>query len=179
MRSRTRAAGIGGLASLACLGCFASPARAQAPRSQLAVVSQWVGGTRIDIMYRRPVARGRELFGVLVPWGHIWTPSADSAARITLSTPIDVNGSRLAAGSYSIWTIPDSTTWTVVFNRVPAVFHLRYPGADDALRVHATPTRGDHVETLMFTFPVVDADSARLELRWGSTIVPLSIRAKP
>jgi hypothetical protein len=59
------------------------------------------------------------------------------------------------------------------------VFHLRYPGTDDVLRVHATPTRGDHVETLMFTFPVVDADSARLELRWGSTIVPLSIRAKP
>ena len=56
----------------------------------------------------RPVARGRELFGALVPWGRIWTPSADSAARITLSTPIEVNGSRLAAGTYSIWTIPDS-----------------------------------------------------------------------
>jgi hypothetical protein len=179
MRSRTRAIGIRAVASLACLGCAASSASTQTPRSQLAVVSQWVGGTRIDIMYRRPVARGRELFGALVPWGHIWTPSADSAARITLSTPIEVNGSRLAAGSYSIWAIPDSTTWTVVFNSVPAVFHLRYPGTDDVLRVHATPTRGDHVETLMFTFPVVDADSARLELRWGSTIVPLSIRAKP
>ena len=176
MISHLRAVGIAGLT---CLARPASPAGAQAPRSQLAIVSQWVGGTRIDITYRRPVARGRELFGALVPWGHIWTPSADSAARITLSTAIEVNGSRLAAGSYSVWTIPDSTTWTVVFNSVPAVFHLRYPGADDVLRVRATPTYGDHVETLMFTFPVVDADSARLELRWGRTILPLSIRAKP
>lgn len=173
MRSRIRNIGIGSLV------CLASVAGAQAPRSQLAVVSQWVGGARIDIMYRRPVARGRELFGALVPWGRVWTPSADSAARIILSTPIEVNGARLAAGSYSIWMIPDSATWTVVFNSVAAVFHLRYPGADDVLRVRATPTSGDHVETLMFTFPVVDADSARLELRWGRTIVPLSIRAKP
>jgi len=46
------------------------------------------------------------------------------------------------------------------------------------LRVKAAPVSGPHVETLMFSFPVADADSARLELRWGTTVVPLSIRAK-
>jgi len=153
-------------------------AGAQNTRSQLGSVSQSIAGTRVEIVYRRPVARGRSLFGVLVPWGRVWTPSADTAARLTTSGPLQVNGSDLPAGTYSLWTIPDSTSWTIVFNSVPEVFHLRYPEGKDVLRVRATPASGEHVETLMFTFPVVDADSARLELHWGTTVVPLMIRAK-
>ena len=153
-------------------------AGAQNTRSQLGTVSQTIAGTRVEIVYRRPVARGRSLFGSLVPWGRVWTPSADTAARLTTSGPLQVNGSELPAGTYSVWAIPDSASWTIVFNSVAEVFHLRYPDGRDVLRVHATPASGEHVETLMFTFPVVDADSARLELRWGTTVVPLSIRAK-
>ena len=147
------------------------------PRSQLGTVSQVIAGTRIDVFYRRPVARGRTLFGALVPYGRIWTPSADSAARITFSGPVEVNGSALAAGSYGVWAIPDTASWTIVFNREASVFHLRYPEGQDALRVDAKPKQGEHVETLMFSFPMADADSARLEIRWGTTIVPLTIRA--
>ncbi len=147
-------------------------------RSQLGGVTQSIGGTRVEIVYRRPVARGRTLFGALVPWGHVWTPSADSAARITVSGPVEVNGSPLAAGSYALWAIPDSTAWTMIFSTVPEVFHLRYPEGKDALRVRATPTQGEHVETLAFVFPVVDADSAVLQLRWGTTVVPLTLRAR-
>jgi hypothetical protein len=162
---------------LACSTGIPSLEAQSTPRSQLGTVSQLVAGTRIEITYRRPVARGRTLFGVLVPYGRIWTPSADSAARITTSGPIQVNGSALAAGTYSIWTIPDSTTWTIVFNREATAFHLRYPEGQDVLRVEAKPKQGEHVETLMFAFPLADADSAHLELRWGTTVVPLTIRA--
>jgi DUF2911 family protein len=163
-------------APLAVLALFPACARAQ-PRSQLASVTQSVAGARIEIVYRRPVARGRTLFGALVPWGRIWTPSADSAARFRTSEPLEINGSKLAAGSYSVWAIPDSISWTLVFNSVTEAFHLRYPDGRDVLRVKATPLRGEHVETLLFAFPMVDADSARLELRWGTTVVPFSIRA--
>jgi hypothetical protein len=161
------------------LAAFESACAQSAPRSQLGTVSQLIAGTRVEVIYRRPVARGRALFGALVPYGRIWTPSADSAARFTVSTPVEINGSALPAGSYSLWAIPDSASWTIVFNREPAAFHLRYPEGHDALRVDAKPRQGEHVETLMFSFPVADADSARLELTWGTTVVPLTIRARP
>ncbi len=159
----------------------AAPARAQqpTPRSQLATVTQQIAGAKVEVLYRRPVARGRVLFGALVPWGRIWTPSADSAARITISSPITVNGAALAAGTYSIWTIPDSTLWTVVFNKTSAAFHLRYPEGQDVLRVRAAPEKGPAVETLMFAFPTVDGDSAVMHLHWGTTIVPLTFRVTP
>jgi hypothetical protein len=161
------------IANTACLAAQ-SP-----PKSQLGTVSQLISGARVDVVYRRPVARGRDLFGALVPWGRIWTPSADSAARITLSAPTEINGSTLAAGSYSIWSIPDSTSWTIIFNRVAIAFHLRYPDGQDVLRVKATPKRGDYVETLQWEFPMVDADSATLQLHWGNVVVPLRLKAKP
>jgi hypothetical protein len=166
------------LLALAALGGSSHPAHAQnVPRSQLGTVVQQVAAARIELLYRRPVAHGRSLFGALVPWGKIWTPSADSAARITVSAPVTVNGAALPAGTYGIWAIPDSASWTIIFSGNAAAFHLRYPEGQDVLRVQSKPQRGDHVESLLFEFPMVDADSATLQLRWGTTIVPLTIRA--
>ena len=88
-------------------GCARRSTAQAVAKSQVGGVTQHVAGTRIDILYRRPVARGRSLFGTLVPWGRIWTPSADSAARVTISAPVTVNGAALPAGSYGIWAIPD------------------------------------------------------------------------
>lgn len=152
-------------------------AQTEIPRSLPGSISQQVGHAKIELRYRRPVARGRELFGELVPYGRVWTPSADTSAVFTISAPIEVNGSPLPAGSYGIWTIPDAASWTIIFSRVPAAFHLRYPQNQDALRVTVTPGSGEYVETLQFDFPLADADSALLRLRWGTTVVPLRIRA--
>lgn len=159
---------------------LATPACAQRriPLSQLGTVSQEIAGTTIEIVYRRPVARGRPLFGALVPYGRVWTPSADSAAQITVSDPVEINGQRLEAGSYSIWAIPGADQWQLLFNSVAHVFHLNHPSGKDVLKVQATPMRGEHVETLTFAVPVADADSAEIQLRWGTTVVPLKVKAR-
>jgi hypothetical protein len=170
MRTLLLAASLASLSTAAC-------AQETMRKSQLGVVTQWIAGTKVEITYRRPMARGRALFGALVPYGRMWAPSADSAARISVSGPITINGSLLPAGTYSIWAIPDSANWALSFNSNAVLFHLNVPSSGEVLRVHAKPGTGEHVETLMFTFPMIDADSARLELRWGPTVVPLSIKA--
>ena len=170
------------LATCVAVATFVSagaPAAQTIAPSQLGKVSQTVAGTRIDITYRRPVARGRELFGALVPYGAVWTPSADTSATFQITGPTEINGTLLEAGSYGVWAIPDANTWTIIFSRVPAAFHRRYPEGQDAMRVQANTQKGEHVETLQFEFPMVDADSALLQLRWGTTIVPLKIRTRP
>jgi hypothetical protein len=166
-------------ATLATTGSETACAQEGIPRSQLGSVSQLVAGTRVEVTYRRPVARGRELFGALVPFGRVWTPSADTVAKVTFSGPVQVNGRPLAAGSYGLWSIPGENDWTLIFSSVPNSFHLRYPEGRDVLRVQAPTEKGEHVETLQFSFPMVDADSALLQLRWGTTVVPMRIRAVP
>ena len=163
--------------AITCCALASSAAAQQIPRSQRASVSQTVGHTDITIRYRRPVARGRTLFGDVVSWGRVWTPGADSATTIRVSTAVRVNGDSLPAGTYSIWMIPDSTAeWTVIFSRSQPVFHTPYPGDDyDQMRLRVMPRRGEHMETLAFYFPVVDGPSATLVMHWGTTVVPLTI----
>ena len=148
----------------------------QVQASQSGSVSQTIANTELTITYDRPVARGRALFGGIVPYGEIWNPGANDATAITLSRAVTINGHRLDAGKYSIWAIPGEREWTVIFSRAADVFHQPYPGEEhDALRLTIAPTTGDYVETLAFYFPVVEKKDVELRLHWGETIVPFAI----
>ncbi len=96
-----------------------------------------------------------------------------------LDEPVQFNGATLAAGAYSIWAIPDSLSWTIIFSRQATAFHMRYPEGQDVLRIKAAPGRAEPVETLQWEFPMVDADSATLQLHWGTTTVPIRVHVKP
>ncbi len=146
------------------------------PFSQRAAVTQQLGNTNVTITYGRPNARGRTLFGGVVAWGEVWCPGADQATAITLSKDVMLGGQRLAAGKYSLWAIPDSAEWTLIFSRAADVFHVPYPGASkDALRLKVKPQSGPFMETLAFYFPSANADRALLNLQWGETIVQVPI----
>jgi len=146
-------------------------------KSQAAAVSQRIANTEVTITYSRPVARGRELFGALVPHEQVWNPGADQATVVAFTRDVHVNEQPLAAGKYSIWAIPRPRVWTVIFSNAADVYHTPYPGeARDALRLDVESEAGPHMEALMFYFPVVEGKDARLQLHWGSLVVPLSIR---
>jgi len=173
--SRGTGLALGALVLLS-LNAVSSCAQTSNPRpSQRGTVTQRVADTEIDIQYFRPSARGRDLFPGVVRWGRTWTPGADSATTIRVSTDVKVNGHALAAGTYSLWTEPQPEKWTVIFNKVQPVFHLNYPEGQDALRFDVMPRRGEPMETLAFYFPSVDGRKAELVLHWGTVVVPLSI----
>lgn len=192
--SRRHAQALGLIAALAAAGCGgggeggaaagAADAAGDLPilaledvkPSQSGAVRQEVANTAIEITYDRPVARGRDLFGGIVPFGEIWNPGANDATAISFSRDVSVNGNPLPAGRYSLWAIPDPNRWTIVFNRQADVYHTPYPGeGDDALRLMASPRRGAHMETLAFYFAAVEKKDAELRLHWGETYVPLRI----
>ena len=151
------------------------------PASQRARVDQTIAFTDISVVYGRPVARGRVLFGdsALVKYGNIWHPGADSATRITFSHDLVLEGREVKAGEYSVWLLPRATgPWTFILNRSAHVFHQPYPGeASDYLRLEVTPERGAHMETLAFYFPVVLRDEAVMRIHWGEVIVPVKLKA--
>ena len=148
-------------------------------RSQRGTVSQKIANTDLTIEYGRPVARGRELFGALVPYGRIWHPGADKGTTFAATREIQVNGQPLPAGKYSLWTIPGADSWTFIFSREADAFHTTYPGEpNDALRVTVKPEQGAHMESMAFYFPAVDGKDATLRFHWGTLIVPLAIKVQ-
>jgi hypothetical protein len=123
-------------------------------KSQAATVSQRIANTEIAITYSRPVARGRELFGALVPYDEIWNPGADQATAFAFTRDVHIDDHPVRAGKYSLWAIPRSDRWTLIFSTAADVYHTPYPGeAHDALRVEVRPERGPHMEALMLHFP--------------------------
>lgn len=149
------------------------------PFSQRGSVTQDVAFTHIAVEYGRPVARGRALFGQLVPWDSVWHPGADSATRISFDHDVLVEGHAVKAGEYSLWLVPrQHAAWTFILNRVAHTFHKPYPGAShDALRVDVMPETVSHMETLAIYFPVVLRDEAVLRIHWGETAVGVRIKA--
>lgn len=145
--------------------------------SQHGTVTQKVAATTITVDYNRPVARGRELFGALVPYDRIWCPGADDCTTVAVSTDVKIDGQDLPAGTYTVWARPGPEKWTVIFNRAHPVFHTRYESvADrDLLKLEITPRAGSHMETLAFYFPVVNGKRAELVLHWGTVVVPFTI----
>lgn len=149
------------------------------PFSQRGSVSQTVAFTTITITYGRPVARGRALFGALVPWDSIWHPGADSATRIVFDHDALVEGQTVRAGAYSVWLIPrEHSPWTLILNRKARAFHKPYPGSEtEALRVEVTPEEVSQVESLAIYFPMVLRDEALMRIHWGTTSISIRIKA--
>jgi hypothetical protein len=157
-----------------------SPARSQGyPFSQRGTFSQMVAFTEISIAYGRPAARGRNLFGALIPWDSVWHPGADSATRVTFNHDVLLEGKSLRAGEYSLWLIPrEHAQWTVILSRAAHVFHKPYPGAKfDVLRIDVTPEQVSNMESFAIYFPMVLRDEAVMRLHWGTTAVPIRIKA--
>src|SRR4051794_22602687 len=137
--------------------------------SQHGSVTQQVGGTTITVEYNRPVARGRDLFGSLVPYDRVWCPGADECTTLTTTTDITVQGKTLPAGTYTVWARPGREKWAVIFNTAHPTFHTQYFRVQDRdlLTLEATPRTAAHMETLAFYFAVVDGHHAELVLHWG------------
>jgi hypothetical protein len=80
------------------------------------VVSFTEGEVTVAVYYNRPYKKGREIFGALVPYGAVWRTGANEATVFETNRTLTFEGKNLAPGKYSLWTIPDSTSWTVIFN---------------------------------------------------------------
>jgi hypothetical protein len=149
------------------------------PPSQRGTVTQNVAFTEVSVTYGRPVARGRELFGALVPWDSVWHPGADSATRVTFNHDVLLEGKPLRAGEYTLWLIPrEHAPWTVIVSRAAHVFHKPYPGERfEVLRLDATPEQVSPMESLAIYFPMVLRDEAVMRIHWGTTAVSIRIKA--
>ncbi|HMD60314.1 MAG TPA: DUF2911 domain-containing protein, partial [Opitutaceae bacterium] len=96
---------------------FSPPGMELPAASPGATTKQRVGLTDIEVVYSRPSMRGREVFGGLVPYGEVWRTGANNATRISFSTPVKLEGTPVAAGTYELFTIPGKDEWTVILQK--------------------------------------------------------------
>lgn len=142
-----------------------------------ATVSQVIGLTELEVSYHRPGTNGRAVWGALVPYGQVWRAGANENTTVSFSTPVTVNGTTLAAGTYGLHMIPTAGDWTVIFSRETGAWgSFSYDEKEDAARVTAKPETAPHQERLGYSFDDPTADSVVLAMRWEKLRLPLAIR---
>ena len=182
-------------------GAMAQTPAARTPRpSQKASVTQTIGVTDVTITFSRPGVKARKIWGeapagseagtatlddqykrpkdaVIVPFGHVWRSGANEATTFTVTDDVMINGQKLAAGTYSLHTIPGQNEWTIIFNSDAGQWgSFRYDEKRDALRVKSKPQWvADNQEWLLYSIPVVTPNSAQVVLRWEKVAVSFSV----
>lgn len=166
---------------LALSGAPAALAQLQPPLpSPNATVSQTIGVTKVEVVYSRPHVKGptrkedRVIWGGLVPYDKVWRTGANAVTKFTVDTDITVEGQKLAAGSYGLFTIPGKSEWTVIFNK-QATGNPDYKTEADVLRVKVKPEAADMRDLFTIEFPQLAPNSAVLALRWEKLSVPVNL----
>lgn len=180
-------------AALGAAALLAAPALAQfeAPRpSPKSTVTQRIGLTDFTVTYSRPGAKGREVWGTVVPWDKPWRTGANEATTVKISDDVWVEGQKLAAGTYSLVTIPGKESWTFAFNSDLDLFsRTEYAEAKDVLRVKAKPGKSDVGESLQISFqnlkvssgsvtPASVPDSGELAVEWAGVRAAVSFKVE-
>jgi hypothetical protein len=164
---------------------------------------QTIGVTDVTITYSRPAVKGRKIWGdppagaaggtatlddartrmkdaPIVPFGHVWRTGANEATVFEVSDGVLINGQPLAAGRYSLHTLPTKDEWTIIFNSNAGQWgSFSYDEKKDVLRVKAKPQMlPESQELLTYTFDPVTDNSAQVNIRWEKAVVPFTVEVK-
>ncbi|WP_435262075.1 DUF2911 domain-containing protein [Tenacibaculum sp. nBUS_03] len=155
------------------------------PRTQ---ITQDVGYNTISLDYSRPSSRGREVFGGLVPYNFIWRTGANDDTKISFKENVVINSTKIEAGEYVIFTIPNKTSWEFILyqkdenesNGVPDITKKNQYVWDESkvtLRAIAPAIQvTEYTETFSISLVNVEYDGVTLLFNWANTAVKFDIK---
>lgn len=156
---------------------FAVEAQVKTPQSSpKSTLNQVVGLTDVEIVYSRPSARGRAVFGNLVPFGKLWRTGANENSTVSFSEDVIIDGKTLKKGKYALYTIPNIQSWEVIFYSTtdnwgtPKEFNEANVALRTTVKDEALPKT---VETFTIGINGIDANFGFLEIYWENSYVAL------
>ncbi|WP_269235869.1 DUF2911 domain-containing protein [Flavobacterium flavigenum] len=159
------------------LAPLATEAQIRTPQaSPKGYIKQTVGLTDVEVTYSRPGARGRAVFGNLVPFGKLWRTGANENTIINFGDDVVIDGKTLKKGKYAIYTIPKIESWEVIFYLstdnwgLPENWSDAYVALRTTVKEDALPTP---VETFTIGINNLDQNSGYLEIAWENSHIAL------
>ena len=136
---------------------------------------------QLEVFYNRPSKREHDIFGGLVAYNKVWRTGANEATTFETSQALKIGNDSLAAGKYTLWTIPNKDSWHIIFNS------KQYPwGVNDAMQamreaefdVINIDVPVEEIETTVEQFTIAfdnSTDNLSLTMAWDKTkiVVPL------
>src|SRR5271156_4433813 len=160
--------------------------KSQRPSPPAQAEFHFADGKTITVDYSSPRAKGRKIFGGLVPYGQVWRAGANEATTFVTNTAVTVGGKTVPAGSYTLFTIPNQDKWTLIVSKKTKnakggpLWGVPYPGeGDDLVRVDGMKSSALPSAVENFTISFAHSGSAcTLQLDWETTRASIDISEK-
>jgi hypothetical protein len=151
------------------------------PRPSPAANAQckFADGKSVKVDYSSPRAKGRKIFGELVPYGKIWRTGANESTTFVTDTDVVVGGQNVPAGSYTIFTVPEADKWTLVISKKTGEWGTDYPGpSEDLTRVPmAVSKTSGPVENFTISFDQAGS-KCTMHVDWENTRASVDVVKK-
>ncbi len=137
-----------------------------------------VSGAVVSIDYGRPAARGRVIFGNVVPWDHIWRTGANAATQLESTRDLVIGNVTVPAGSYTLWTLPSRRGWQLVINKQTGQWGTTYDREQDLARVPIETRQVRDPEERFIIEIEPQGYGGVIRMTWDRThaMVPFSVR---
>ena len=127
-------------------------------------------GQTITVKYNAPSLRGREIFGGLVPYDHVWRTGANPATTLITPIPLHIGTLLVPAGTYTIYTLPSRDKWMLIINKQTGQWGTEYNADQDLGRVPLKAhTLQSPQEVMSLSFDDIKKGSAEFHIRWATT----------
>lgn len=145
----------------------------QKPASPSAVASGEINGATITINYSSPFVKGRVIWGDLVPFNKVWRAGANDATTFETNKDITIEGSKLPAGKYSFFVIPNDQNCVLIFNKEAKQWGAyKYKESEDQLRVTVKQkSTNTSTENLVYTI-----NKNSVILKWDKWEIPFKVK---
>ncbi|MCB1198703.1 MAG: DUF2911 domain-containing protein [Deltaproteobacteria bacterium] len=132
----------------------------------------------VKVIYSRPQAKGRSVFGKLVAYDKVWRTGANEATEVTFFTDVTIGGQKIAKGTYSLFTIPTEKSWTVILNKELNQWGaFDYKKESDVIRTIVQTTKvNDTVDAFTITFDDKGKNQVEMILAWENTSINIPIQ---
>lgn len=151
-------------------GALAQAGKAPLPRvpiSPRAMEEIAVGTGQVQVEYSRPFAKGRKVFGGLVPWGKVWRTGANAATTLKTNVDLTLGDVVVPKGTYTLYTLPGEKAWKLIVNRQTGQWGTEYDPKMDLARVGMkVETRADTLEAFTISLLPEDAFRGSLRISW-------------
>lgn len=155
--------------------CAQKPAEDKSKRpSPSAVATATVNGAVVTINYSAPSVKGRIIGKDLEPKdGQVWRTGANEATTFEVSKDVTINGSKLPAGKYGLFTLFNGDSATLIFNKTWDQWGAYdYKDAADALRVTIPVGKSTNVSEKL-NFDITPA--GKVTMLWGTVLLNFAV----
>lgn len=140
---------------------------------------KFADGKTITIKYSRPSMKGRKIYGGLVPYDKVWRTGANDATSLSTDAALDIGGTTVPAGNYTLYTIPGEQSWQLIVNKQTGQWGTQYDQAQDLARIPMKLTKlPAGLETFTISLDQAGPKAAVLKLDWELTSASVNITEK-